>query len=561
MVLSRFYTLAVLATLPLTMVVACGDDEEDDKPEAGSLGGSCDPAAETPCKDSLECTVRGDGNVCTYAAGTKCTPDDDDLQNGGCAETATCVAPSGAAGAGGAESGEPTCLINKGEECNPENGFCGEGLTCAELENGEHRCFGKIVFRGDVTDTSDGAPIEDAQVMALDDQGVAVSDVALSNAQGNYELEIPAVRNDDGTPAAATFTLRGAAQDYQPFPSGVRVALPIDVTDATADGDLYVLESALTDIGLIPLEPGERTIISGKITALEGEAAGEVGGVLVVATGPDGSFSAITDSSGNYTIFNVPDGEYEIHAYAADLQVDAGSATVSGAAVRGVDLVQLDSETATVTGNIQIVNAPGGAVTSVILVVEDTFEPNAARGEVPRGLRAPRSGAPDVSSDFEITGVPVGRYVVLAAYENDDLVRDPDTNIGGTGFATVDVMEGQTIVDIAESFKVTEALAVISPGADEPEAVADKPELIWADDSSEEWYDVVVFDAFGTEVWSSLMLPPVSGSDTASVQYEGPLDPGMYYQFRVTSWRAPGGNEAPISSTEDLRGVFFKPAD
>jgi hypothetical protein len=70
-----------------------------------------------------------------------------------------------------------------------------------------------------------------------------------------------------------------------------------------------------------------------------------------------------------------------------------------------------------------------------------------------------------------------------------------------------------------------------------------------------------VFDAFGTEVWSSLMLPAVSGSDTASVQYEGPLDPGMYYQFRVTSWRAPGGDAAPISATEDLRGVFFTPAN
>jgi hypothetical protein len=29
-------------------------------------------------------------------------------------------------------------------------------------------------------------------------------------------------------------------------------------------------------------------------------------------------------------------------------------------------------------------------------------------------------------------GVPDGKYVALAAFENDGLVRDPDTSIGGT---------------------------------------------------------------------------------------------------------------------------------
>jgi hypothetical protein len=86
--------------------------------------------------------------------------------------------------------------------------------------------------------------------------------------------------------------------------------------------------------------------------------------------------------------------------------------------------------------------------------------------------------------------------------------------------------------------------------------------LTWVDDSSESWYDVRVYDALGNEVWTALMLAPVSGSVNASVQYEGPLDPGMYYQFRVSSWRQPGmGDAAPISTTEDLRGVFFMPAE
>ncbi|HLV67123.1 MAG TPA: hypothetical protein VKY73_14985 [Polyangiaceae bacterium] len=114
--------------------------------------------------------------------------------------------------------------------------------------------------------------------------------------------------------------------------------------------------------------------------------------------------------------------------------------------LEGVVLSRLAQATATVTGNVQIVNAAGGSATSVILVVEDTFDRDAARGEVPRGLRAPRTGSPNVTGAFTITGVPVGRYVVLAAYENDALVRDPNTKIAGT-FVTLDVAPSRRDAD------------------------------------------------------------------------------------------------------------------
>lgn len=548
----RFSSSVLLAAFGAASIAACGGEEE---PKAGTLGTDCDPGASAPCEGELVCSPKAaGGNVCTYAPGAGCKPDDEELANGGCAESAECITPEGETG--------PRCLTTLGGECDPENAHCTTDLTCAELENGEHRCFGKVMLSGDVTDTSDNAAIEGAHVIAVDEEGVAVTDVAVSDAMGNYVLEVPVKRAEDGTPLAATFTLRAAAQDYQPFPSGVRVALPIDVSEATPVDATYVVDNALTKVGLIPLEDGDRATISGSIVALADSDTGNVGGVLVVAAGEPGAFSGISDKSGNFTIFNVTDGDYEVSGYASDIQIESEAVSVAGAAVEGVTLDQLADATATVTGNVQIVNAFGGAVTSVILVVEDTFEPNAARGEAPRGLRAPKTGAPDVSGDFTISGVPVGRYVVLAAYENDELVRDPDTNIAGTDFVMLDVTAGQTEIAIAESFKVTEALDTISPGADEPEAVDGAPELVWADDSSEDWYDVRVFDAFGNEVWNALELPSVSGGANASVQYEGPLEPGMYYQFRVSSWRQPGGGEAaPISMTEDLRGVFFLPAE
>ncbi len=531
----------------------CGSDDDSDKPKAGALGSACDAADAGSCASGLECNERDDGFFCTYPAGALCSPDNDALVNGGCAGSAECkVAEDDAEGA--------RCLTQHGGACDPDEAFCDTGLTCARVNDDDYRCFAPVAFRGQVSNSVTGDAIGDAQVIAIDEEGVAVSDVAITDDNGNYELEVPVARNEDGSPIDTNFTLRAAAQQYQPFPSGIRVALPINVSEATEDESRYVVESTLTDITLIPLDAGDLYWISGRVVALA-DGDSEVGGVLVVAKGDSYAVSAVTDRSGRFTIFNVPEGEHRISGYAADIQIESETVSVAGDVLEGVELHELGEDTTTVSGNIQIVNAPGGARTSVILVVEDTFDPNAARGEVPRGLRAPRTGKPDVTGDFVIENVPAGRYVVLAAYENDALVRDPDTNIGGTQFVTLEVNAGESDITLSDSFKVTEALEVLGPGVDTPEAVEAKPTLRWADDSSEDWYEVRVFDAFGDEVWSDLMVPSVSGSSEVTLAYDGPLEPGMYYQFRVLSWRQPGnGDAAPISATEDLRGVFYLPA-
>lgn len=566
--ISRPWTLLSACTwLTVIGFTACGgeDDKSDAGPEAGDLGSTCDLDDADGCDTDLECSATGDGGVCTYRAGSECKPNDDALDNGGCAEFAECKVPEAAdggrgEGGEGSEDGPAVCIVGEGGPCHPEAVYCDSGLTCAEIESGEHRCFAPLLFRGQVSDSSNGDPVSGAHVIAIDDEGVAVSDVAQSDAEGNYELEVPVVRDQDGIPLEATFTLRAEAQTYQPFPSGIRVALPISTSETEDDAGYYVVDNALTDVTLIPLDSDGLQSISGRVVAL-GERESIVGGVLVVASGSAGTVSAVTDRGGVFTVFNVPEGSYELAGYAADIQIERESVSVGNAEVTGIELLELDEDTTRVTGNIQIVNAPGGAVTSVILVVEDTFDANAARGEVPRGLRAPQRGAPNVSGDFVIEGVPAGRYVVLAAYENDDLVRDPDTSIGGTSFVTIEVNADQSESALPASFKVTEALAVVSPGKNEPEAVDAKPTLTWADDSSEEWYEVRVFDAFGNEVWNDLMVPSVNGNKQVTVDYAGPLDPGMYYQFRVSSWSESGNGEAaPLSATEDLRGVFFLPA-
>jgi hypothetical protein len=67
---------------------------------------------------------------------------------------------------------------------------------------------------------------------------------------------------------------------------------------------------------------------------------------------------------------------------------------------------------------------------------------------------------------------------------------------------------------------------------------------------------VVVYDAFGNVAWGPLDVAKTTGTNPA-VQYEGPLEKGMFYQFKATSFRTV--SKVPISNTEDLRGVFYMP--
>jgi hypothetical protein len=415
---------------------------------------------------------------------------------------------------------------------------CLGGQVCEEVQGGTVGCYAPIAFEGRVFDALDAAEkgIEGARVVARDANDAAVSTVAITAADGTYSLKVPARRDVNGVPVSLSYTLRADALGYQTFPLPPRVALPIDVSTAT--GDPLVVKSVATDVGLIKL----------KSTTGLGSIAGAVladnpGGTLVVAGGVTG----IADFGGDYVIFNVPAGSnIDVRGYSAGLQLAPTTATVTAnAETAGVDLVQSGLATADVTGQVQIVNGNGASVTSVILAVEDTFIETAARGEAPKGLRAL-----GVSGAFTIADVPDGKYVVLAAFENDRLIRDPDTGIGGTDILHITVA-GQN-VDIAEGFKVTGAIDVVSPGAGDLEEVSAPLEFSWVADSSEDHYEVHLFNAYGDQVWENLAVP--EGNGTITTPYDGdPLIPGMVYQFRALSI---GMDTIPISATEDLRGAF-----
>ncbi|HWP05427.1 MAG TPA: carboxypeptidase-like regulatory domain-containing protein, partial [Polyangiaceae bacterium] len=188
-----------------------------------------------------------------------------------------------------------------GSNCDPaKDNSCNDGLACEEAADGGHRCATELYLQGIVKDSATGDPIEGARVMAVNDEGFPVTDVATTDAKGAYELAVPAPRDADGAPAGAKFTLRAAAQDYQAFPNGPRVALPIDVKDAAEQDGRLEIESTLTTIELVPLPDGDRSKIEGTLLALDSHADAPVGGVLVVATGGDGAVSGLSDKAGAF---------------------------------------------------------------------------------------------------------------------------------------------------------------------------------------------------------------------------------------------------------------------
>lgn len=426
----------------------------------------------------------------------------------------------------------------KSDPCDPiANSGCKDGKVCDLGPGGTPACYQPVSVSGRVFDIATDAGIEGAHVVARDANDVAVSGIAVTGADGSYDLRVPATRDADGKPVKFDVTLRADASGYLPFPKAPRIALPIDV--ATAAGDPPQVASALTDIGLVPLEDTTGLgSISGKVLSKQ------PGGTLVVA----GGVTATAGSDGDYTVFNVPAGTTEVRGYKAGVNLVPTSAEVkAGETTKGVDLDVSGDATAVVSGTVQIVNAAGGSKTSVILVVEDTFVPNVARGEAPPGLRVG-----NVSGAWSISGVPDGKYVVLAAFENDDLVRDPDTSIGGTEIVHITVAGADLAV--AQGFKVTQALAVFSP--DDGAAVSGTPTFEFEDDSSEDSYTVQVFDVLGTEVWKKEGIAGPKGSAPVSVAFDGPAGTfvsGTYYQFRATSIKS----GVPISATEDLKGLFF----
>jgi len=412
-------------------------------------------------------------------------------------------------------------------------------------------CFAPVTLKGKVfaLDTSSG--IADARVLAADENGAPAGTTAITDKDGAYTLRVPSTRTDEkGAFTSRKVMLRAQAKNYEPFPSGARVSLPIDTSAATRmkDTDPYVLQSPLTDIGLTPVMASQQNLATVTGTV---ELPGEQRAVmLVLESGSGAGRTTLADANGAFTFFNVGNGTVKISAYTRGTNYTPVDVSVSGADVKDVQIKKAGTGTATLSGSVQLVAGANNAGTSVVLVVESTFIASLGRGEVVPGLRAPDPGvAPNISGAWTISGIPDGKYVVLAAFENDGNVRDPDPGISGTQILHVQVSGGTLSGATSPSFKVTGAVGLVGPGVDGIEEVSATPTFSWQAYSNADAWVLKVFDSLGNEVWSK----DIADKQTVSTAYAGPaLSVGQYYQWRIVAMR----RGAPTSQSEELRGLF-----
>ena len=136
---------------------------------------------------------------------------------------------------------------------------CSGGLVCEEVPGGEPTCFAPIEIHGRVFDALDDTGIGGATVVALGANDQARSGTVETALDGTYELPVAVPRTAEGAPLTDLVTLRVDADGYQTFPTAPRVALPIEISTASAVDDganQSVVMTPATDVALLPL-PGD----------------------------------------------------------------------------------------------------------------------------------------------------------------------------------------------------------------------------------------------------------------------------------------------------------------
>ncbi|MCX5903236.1 MAG: hypothetical protein NTV89_07135 [Proteobacteria bacterium] len=420
-------------------------------------------------------------------------------------------------------------------------------FLCAGCDNGSNVT---IKIKGKVFSLADKSAIRGAIVCAVNKADGTVSDLAVTGDDGTYTVEVTAEREGRNKPINEAWGLNASAKLFMSVPSFIRPSIAVTMDNFIPEDHNYTYSDALTDIGMAAIrETIELFTVSGRLDG--GDAGAMV--VLEGCSEPPCPY-AYTAKQGGFTIFNVPQKTYSAAAYKKGVSYEALSIEVSSDTQNVVLKKKPGNVTGTVSGSVNIVNPGDGDATSIVLVPESLFHETLKKGILVPGLRAPESGDCNIKGAYTITGVPEGSYVVLAAFENDYLVRDPDPNIAGTQIVHFTMPEAGSYERSIDNFKITGSLNIISPGGGEtPEGLADLIEVVFTDDSSEDQYKLVLYNMYGDTIWEKTILGQSGGADV-TVAYDGPaLENGVYYQWNVTSFRKGG----PISTSEDLKGIFY----
>ncbi len=392
------------------------------------------------------------------------------------------------------------------------------------------------VVRGIVTDGSSSQALSGVRVVLFDaNTNQATGDIATTDVDGSYSFTI----------AGGSYYINLTKQGYTNVPVKGVSALPFTITNGSElDNPVQMFTNGETNIGWI----------SGKLTS----ADAAIGGSLVVATSGTNGYSTISDSEGNYVIYNIPSATYNVKAWKAGVNSPEANAVVTA-----------DTETAEV--NLAVSATTGSTVSgTVTFLATGNIEVDVALTHPITEEAIPGLSSTTSSSAYTLENAPDGEFLARASYANDGIVMDPDWIVkNGEPFVTVS--GGNTTRD----FSVTGAVSLVSPTNDasstDPVASGSTPTFTWVEYPSTSDYVIEVSDANGNVIWGgfnsdwsvkNITIPSsenniVFNSDGNATEM---LMSGKIYRWRIyaskNSSQSPTGWEL-ISVSEDQRGLII----
>lgn len=345
-----------------------------------------------------------------------------------------------------------------------------------------------------------------------------------------------------------SYFIKASKQNYERLPqTGIS---PISFTislGTTLQNDIELFQSSVTGGGWI----------TGRVT----DGTDALSGVLVVAGTDLAAFSSVSDENGDFSIFNVATGSYQIKG----LQAGYNTAIVD---------VSVSSNVETAGADITLTQGAAGSVTGQItFLATDNIEVDVAllhpitRETIP-GLTTNTTGGA-----YTISNVPDGTYLSKATFENDTKVMDPDW-IAKFGEPVVTVAGGA----VTRDFSVTGAIEIVSPTNESTTTVpmdvaTTAPVFEWLASPSTTDYVIEVVDGSGKLIWGGFsseftVKNVVIPSDILSVTFgdtnygDAPIEdliPGKVYRWRVYASKNDQNSATGwtlISASEDQRGLM-----
>lgn len=322
------------------------------------------------------------------------------------------------------------------------------------------------IVRGIITDGTSSEVLSGVRVVLFDaNTNQATGDIFTTDVDGIYSFTI----------AGGNYFINLTKQGYADIPTKGVSALPFTITNGSElDNPVQMFTNGETNIGWI----------SGKLTS----ADAPVGGSLVVAVNGTNGISTISDSEGNYVIYNVPMATYTVIAWNAGVNSPEVSAAVTA-----------NTETSEV--NLAISSTVGSAVSGAVTFLAtanievDVALTHPITEEAIPGLSTMTSGG-----TYTLENTPDGEFLARASYANDGIVIDPDWIVkNGEPFVTV------SGGNATRNFSVTNAVSLVSPTNDasstNPVTSSSTPTFTWTGYSSTSDYVIEVTDANGNVIW------------------------------------------------------------